>query len=145
MHPTRRTPRVKINMLIKIGGDPKSPTASGIHWHIGSEVTYIARDRKRLEIPYIKVKTKDGKVTEFMSTEKPLTKDEIAKSEKRLMDCTDCHNRPTHIYRSPGQEMDENFVSGHIDRSLPYMKKVAVEILTRHYKTKEEGMETIAK
>jgi hypothetical protein len=61
------------------------------------------------------------------------------------MDCTDCHNRPTHIYRAPGVEMDESFVSGHIDASLPYMKKVAVEILTRPYKTKEEAKATIAK
>ena len=74
-----------------------------------------------------------------MDTEKPLSKEEIAKAEKRVMDCTDCHNRPTHIYRSPGQEMDENFVSGHIDIALPYMKKVAVEILSKPYKSKAEA------
>ena len=55
------------------------------------------------------------------------------------MDCIDCHNRPTHIYRSPGQEMDENFVSGHIDPTLPFIKKVAVELLTKPYKSKEDG------
>ena len=137
------TPR-EINMLINIGGTPKTPHAKGIHWHIGSEVTYVSTDKKRLEIPYISVKDKDGKVTEYMSTEKPLTKDEIAKGKKRLMDCTDCHNRPTHIYRAPGVEMDENFVAGHIDSSLPYVKKVAVELLTKPYKTKEEAKAAIA-
>ncbi|ABQ25067.1 NapC/NirT family cytochrome c [Geotalea uraniireducens] len=137
------TPR-EINMLINIGGVPKSPHAKGIHWHIGSEVTYIATDKKRLNIPYISVKEKDGKITEYMSTEKPLTRDEIAKANKRLMDCTDCHNRPTHIYRSPSQEMDENFVSGHIDSALPYVKKVAVELLTKPYKTTEEANTSIA-
>jgi hypothetical protein len=136
------TPR-EINMLIKIGGTPKTPHAMGIHWHIGSEVTYISTDKKRFNIPYIQVKGKDGSITEYMSTEKPLTKEEIAKANKRLMDCTDCHNRPTHIYRSPGQEMDENFVSGHIDPSLPYVKKVAVELLTRPYKTSEEAKKAI--
>ena len=136
------TPR-EINMLIKIGGTPKTPHAMGIHWHIGSEVTYISTDKKRLNIPYIQVKGKDGSITEYLSTEKPLTKEEIAKANKRLMDCTDCHNRPTHIYRSPGEEMDENFVSGHIDPSLPYVKKVAVELLTRPYKTSEEALKAI--
>ncbi|WP_243369698.1 NapC/NirT family cytochrome c [Geotalea sp. SG265] len=134
----------EVNLLINIGGTPKTPHAKGIHWHIGSEVTYIATDKKRLEIPYISVKDKDGKVTDYMSTEKPLTKEQIAKAKKRLMDCTDCHNRPTHIYRSPGQEMDENFVSGHIDASLPYVKKVAVELLTKPYKNVAEAKTAIA-
>ena len=139
----QNTPR-DINMLINIGGDPKRPHSQGIHWHIGSEVSYIASDRKRLDIPYVVVKGKDGKLTEYMDTEKPMTRAEIDKSVKRLMDCTDCHNRPTHIYRSPGVEMDESFVSGHIDRSLPYVKKVAVELLTRPYQTTEEAKAAIA-
>ena len=138
------TPR-EINLLINIGGTPKTPHAKGIHWHIGTEVYYIARDKKRFDIPYIAVKGKDGKITEYMDSEKPLTKDEIAKGTKRLMDCTDCHNRPTHIYRSPSQEMDENFVSGHIDPSLPYVKKVAVELLEKPYKTNNEAMAAISK
>jgi hypothetical protein len=41
--------------------------------------------------------------------------------------------------------MDLSFVSGHIDPKLPYMKKVAVEILNRPYKTKEEGFATITR
>ena len=137
------TPR-KIDMLIHIGGNPKIPNANGIHWHIGQEVYFVARDQKRFDIPYIAVKGKDGTMTEYMNMEEPLTKDELAKGNKRLMDCTDCHNRPTHIYHSPNEEMDLNFVSGHIDRGLPYIKKVAVEILNRPYKTKEEGFATIA-
>ncbi len=138
------TPR-QIDLLIHIGGSPKSATHNGIHWHISQDVYYIAKDKKRFDIPYIAVKGKDGKLTEYMSTEETLTKDEIAKATKRLMDCTDCHNRPAHIYHSPGEEMDLNFVSGHIDQSLPYLKKVSVELLNRTYKTKEEGFATIAK
>jgi hypothetical protein len=140
----QNTPR-EINMLINIGGTPKSPHAKGIHWHIGTEVDYIARDKKRLDIPYIKVHQKDGRVVEYMDTEKPLSREEIDRAAKRIMDCTDCHNRPTHIYRSPGEEMDENFVSGHIDMTLPYMKKVAVEILSKPYKSTEEAKAAIAK
>ncbi len=131
------------NMLIKIGGSPKTPNAMGIHWHIGREVTFIAGDVKRLTIPYVAVKGDDGKLTEYMDTEKPLTKDEIAKAKKRLMDCTDCHNRPTHIYHSPDVEMDLHFVSNKIDRKLPYVKKVAVELLSRTYKTKHEAFTAI--
>ncbi|KAF0219651.1 MAG: hypothetical protein FD174_1906 [Geobacteraceae bacterium] len=140
----QNTPR-EINMLIKIGGTPKSPHAMGIHWHIGTEVYYIARDKKRQDIPYIAVKGKDGKMIEYLDTDKPMTKEDIAKAEKRRFDCIDCHNRPTHIYRSPGQEMDENIVSGKIDPSLPYIKKVAVELLEKPYKTKDEALTAIPK
>ncbi|MCK9364316.1 MAG: NapC/NirT family cytochrome c [Syntrophales bacterium] len=140
----KNTPR-EINMLINIGGTPKTPTAAGIHWHISSEVYYFARDNKRLDIPYVAVKEKNGSLTEYRQEDSPLTKEEeLAKGQNRLMDCIDCHNRPTHIYRSPGQEMDENFVSSHIDPSLPFIKKVSVELLTKPYKTKDEGMTAIA-
>lgn len=138
----QNTPR-EVNLLIKIGGTPKSPHAMGIHWHIGTEVRYIARDKKRFDIPYIAVKEKDGSITEYMDTANPLTRDEVANGKKRLMDCTDCHNRPTHIYKSPGQEMDENIVSGHIDPSLPYIKKIAVEVLEKPYRTTPEALSSI--
>jgi len=136
------TPR-EIDMLIKIGVTPKTPNAKGIHWHIGREVTYIAEDRQRLSIPYVAVKGADGKITEYMDQSKPLSSADIAKGKKRVMDCTDCHNKPTHIYYSPGEEMDRNFVSGTIDRSLPYIKKVAVELLEKPYQTAEEAKKAL--
>jgi hypothetical protein len=140
----QNSPR-EINMMINIGGDPNTKYSKGIHWHIGTEVNYIATDKKRIDIPYVSVKNRDGSVTEFVSTEKPLTKDEIAKHEKRRMDCLDCHNRPAHIYRAPGVEVDDSLAHKRIDITLPFIKRVAVEVLTRPYKTKEEGKATIAK
>ncbi|BCS56002.1 NapC/NirT family cytochrome c [Geobacter sp. SVR] len=136
------TPR-EIDMLIKIGGTPKTPNAMGIHWHIGREVHFIAGDKQRLTIPYVAVKGADGKITEYMDSSKPLTREEIGKAEKRLMDCTDCHNKPTHIYYSPGEEMDRNFASNTIDRSLPFVKKVAVELLEKPYTSTEEAVKAI--
>jgi hypothetical protein len=78
-----------------------------------------------------------------MDTEKPLTGD-VGNLALRKMDCVDCHNRPTHIYRSPGREMDENFVSGHIDRSLPFIRKVSIDLLSKPYKTREEAYSAIS-
>jgi len=139
----KNSPR-EINMLLKTGGTPRLPNAKGIHWHIGTEIHYQARDEKRQDIPLIRVREKDGKITEYMDSERPLGKNEIAVAKQRLMDCIDCHNRPTHIYRSPGQEMDDNFVSGHIDPSLPYIRKVSIELLSKPYKSREEAYEAIA-
>ncbi|NVO00257.1 MAG: NapC/NirT family cytochrome c, partial [Geobacteraceae bacterium] len=129
----------EIDMLIHIGSQAKGAHTKGIHWHVGKEVTFVANDRKRNDIPYVAVKEADGSLTEYVSTEKPLSKEEIAKATKRHMDCTDCHNRPTHIYHSPGEEMDKAFVTGKIDRSIPFIKKVAVDILEKPYKTAKEA------
>jgi hypothetical protein len=136
------TPR-EVDMLIKIGGTPKTPNAMGIHWHIGREVNYIAGDKKRLTIPYVAVKGDDGRITEYMDPANPLSKEEIGKAEKRMMDCIDCHNKPTHIYHSPSVEMDQHFASNTIDRSLPYLKKVAVNLLEKPYRTSEEAVAAI--
>jgi len=40
--------------------------------------------------------------------------------------------------------MDLHFVSNKIDRKLPFVKKVSVELLNRPYKNKEEAFKTIA-
>jgi len=141
--PNEQNTAREVNLLINIGGSPKNPKASGIHWHMGTEIDYISTDPKRMEIPYVKVKQKDGSFIEYMSTEKPLTREEIAKAIIRPMDCTDCHNRPTHVYRSPSQEMDEHIVSRSINGKLPWVKKVAVDILSAKYATKPEAFKAI--
>jgi len=138
------TPR-EVDMLIHIGANPKGPNTKGIHWHIGKDVNFVANDRKRNEIPYVSVREADGTITEYFSTEKPLSKDELAKAKIRHMDCTDCHNRPTHIYHSPDEEMDRKFITGKIDRSLPFIKKVAVDILGKSYKTTKEAHAAISR
>jgi hypothetical protein len=132
-------------MIIKIGGTPAAPNTSGIHWHIGKEVSYVAADERRMIIPYISVKRPDGTVDEFVTTEKPLSKEELAKREKRTMDCIDCHNRPAHAYNPPSQELDHAFAANKLDPSLPFLKKLSVELLDKPYKSNEEAVKAIDK
>jgi len=115
-------------MLMNIGGGV-SPT--GIHWHVGggNEVYYIAKDKARQDIPFVKVKYKDGKEVVYKDSANPPTQELIANGELRKMDCIDCHNRPTHIFRSPVDAVDGAIEGGRIDRSIPYIKKTGVEAL----------------
>ena len=138
------TPR-ETKMIIKVAGTQGAPNSSGIHWHIGKEVSYIATDEQRMNIPYVSVKRADGTLDEFVSPGKPLTKEELAKHEKRVMDCIDCHNRPAHGYNPPSQELDHRFSAKKLDTSLPFLKKVSVELLEKPYKTNEEATAAIAK
>ncbi len=137
----------QLKMLIRTGGgSPATGLTTGIHWHMNimNEVWYIATDPRRQVIPWVRVKDMQGRVTEYQSRDASLTPEEIAKAEKRRMDCIDCHNRPSHIFFSPNEAVDRSLLAQRIDQGIPYIKKKAVEVLARPYATSEEARETIA-
>ncbi len=49
------------------------------------------------------------------------------------MDCVDCHNRPTHQFRSAAYEVDAALTAGQIDASLPFVKREALKAITATY------------
>ena len=137
-----------ISLWIKTGGgDPKLGQEEGIHWHmnIGAGVEYIPRDEKRQDIPWIRVTDPNtGRVTIYQDANSPLTEEEIAAATPRTMDCLDCHNRPSHIFRSPDAAIDDLLAVGRIARSIPFIKRVAVEAMAGDYTSTEEADERIA-
>jgi hypothetical protein len=137
-----------VNMLIKTGGgDPKTGQTSGIHWHmnIGTKVEYIARDEKRQDIPWVKITDKTtGRVTIYQDENEPLTEEEIAAATPRLMDCMDCHNRPSHQFQSPDSAVNKAILTGQIDTSIPYIKRVAVEAMTQDLDNGHDASQKIA-
>lgn len=137
-----------INMLIKTGGgDPKTGQVAGIHWHmnIGFRVEYIARDEKRQDIPWVRVNDRrTGRVSVYQDQTNPLTEDEIKAATPRVMDCMDCHNRPSHIYNSPDYSIDLAILTGQIDRNIPDIKRVAVDNMAREYSTHDSAIIEIA-
>jgi nitrate/TMAO reductase-like tetraheme cytochrome c subunit len=143
----KNTPR-QIRMLINVGGgDPATGAPEGIHWHmnIANEITYVATDEQRQVIPYVHVKDRQGRVTEYYAKDSALTKDQIAKAPKHMMDCVDCHNRPTHIYVPPDQSVDNSILARRLDISLPFLKQQAVVALTANYETTDAAMQGIAR
>jgi hypothetical protein len=129
----------QINMLVKTGGgNPKTSQVSGIHWHmnIDTKVEYIARDKNRQDIPWIRVTNREtGKVTVYQDTSSPLSEEEIAYTKPRIMDCMDCHNRPSHNLHSPDYAVNLSILTGKIDGSIPEIKAVAVRAIAREYAT----------
>jgi hypothetical protein len=137
-----------INLLIKTGGgDPRFSQTSGIHWHmnIGYTIQYIARDEKRQDIPWMKItEKKTGVSTIYQDTNAPLTPEELAKATPRTMDCIDCHNRPSHNYRSPDYAIDQQIIIGRLNPGIPEIKKVAVEAMAKEYDNKDDARLGIA-
>jgi hypothetical protein len=140
------TPK-EVRLIIKTGGgSPASGMTAGIHWHmnIANEVTYVASDDKRQVIPWVQLRDRrTGKVTEYRAADAKLTDAQLAAAQKRTMDCVDCHNRPTHIYKSPDRAVDVAIRSGRIDRSLPSIKQQAVATLAKDYDSTDAAMKTI--
>lgn len=120
------TQRVDTRVL-RVGGG-QAELAKDIHWHIAANVYYLPVDEKRQEITWIGVENSDGTLTEYADPARttPLTSDMTEKI--RLMDCVDCHNRATHIFRSPDELIDSALLDGRI-ADLPFIKREALKAL----------------
>jgi hypothetical protein len=130
-----------VRMLLHIGGgDPSFGPAGGIHWHmnIANRVEYIATDSQRQDIPWVRIVDARGRATVYQSTITPLTPAQIA-----VMDCIDCHNRPTHIYNAPVTAVNLAMSTGRIDSTLPFIKRQAVRALTAEYSSAADAQRGI--
>jgi nitrate/TMAO reductase-like tetraheme cytochrome c subunit len=137
----------QIRSLLRTGGgSPTSGITAGIHWHmnIANEVWYGAADPQLQKIPWVRIKDNQGKVTEYFDRTASLTPEQTKKLDIRRMDCMDCHNRPSHIFRDPDGAMDLALLGGRIDRNLPYIKREAVRALSQDYQSKEQATKGIA-
>ena len=132
---------------MKIGGrNIRSGQAIDIHWHVNPDIdiTYIARDKQRQDIPWVKVSNRQtGEETVYQNEDDPLDESKIQSMDTRVMDCVDCHNRPSHIYNSPDLTIDKAMAAGLIDPGIPEIKRVAVEAMTGDYETEPEALRAI--
>lgn len=142
----KNTPR-QIRMLINTGGaEPDTGLPSGIHWHmnIANQITYVASDEQHQVIPWVQVKDMQGRVTVYRARDSNLTAAQIESAPKHLMDCIDCHDRPSHIFTPPDRSVDGSLLAGRIDHSLPFVKQQAVAVLTKTYNTTGEALDGIS-
>jgi hypothetical protein len=112
------------------GGDGRRGLASGIHWHmnVANEIEYVATDRERQRIPYVRMKGRDGSVREYVVP--GTTPEQLARGERRRMDCMDCHNRPSHVIAAtPERAVNESMARGEIPVDLPFIHREAVKAL----------------
>ncbi|MDM7917261.1 MAG: cytochrome c3 family protein [Candidatus Eisenbacteria bacterium] len=131
---------LKTVLLLKIGGGtPEEGVGRGIHSHIYNRV-YYRSDESREKIPWVKVERRDGTSAEYVQGEVP---DSIAARPVRLMDCIDCHNRPTHIYRLPARALDLAMDDGSLPNDLPYLKREALAAIGESYPDRETAVNSI--
>jgi hypothetical protein len=133
-------------LVLKVGGRGHDG-AVGIHGrHLDDKqrISYVAIDGRREVIPKVTRLDDAGKAVEFVSSEVPATPEQLAQGEQRVMDCVDCHNRPTHVFELPERALDRALAEGRVSRELPFVKKKAVELLRAEYADKPSAARQIA-
>ena len=140
----KNTPQTDV-FLMKVGGRTWQGSV-GIHGHHladGVRIRYISTDVERQTIPVVDYTDDHGKTTEFVSSDLKPTKEQLHQGEHRVMDCVDCHNRPTHTFDLPEDAVDKQMSVGRISTDLPYIKKEAVVVLKVKYPTREIAQRSI--
>jgi len=138
--------RRKVEILIEIGGsDDSLGRSEGIHSQMltTGTIEYAAVDDKLQEIPWVRYARLDGDVSIYTAREGEDIEQKVEAAEvavHRRLDCMDCHNRGAHHFRSPQIVLDLELEAKRIDRTLPFIKRVAVDALIQPYGDAEAAM-----
>jgi hypothetical protein len=128
------------------GGSERLGLATGIHWHmsVANQVEYIATDDRRQVIPWVRLTDAEGNVREY--TAEGVKPEDLKNGERRLMDCMDCHNRPSHpMAASAERAVDAVIARGEVARSLPFVRREAVKAVKASYPSETAALDGIAK
>lgn len=132
----------RIILTLKTGGGAaREGLGKGIHWHIENEVWFYSDDKIKQEIPFLRQIDGDGAVTEFYDLDSDITPEFIAQNEDQLqrMDCTDCHNRISHLFKHPDRLVDDAIARKTINPDIPFIRAWAASILKTEFDSHEEA------
>jgi hypothetical protein len=132
-------------MVMHVGGGGSDVVPPrGIHWHASpaTRIEYIATDAGRDTIPWLRVSDAAG-VREY--ADEGVTPEQIVGGVRRVMDCTDCHNRIGHPFAgSPERAVDGALAQRLLPRTLPFMRREAVAALGADYPDRATAVQQIA-
>jgi hypothetical protein len=136
----------RTTLQVHVGGGGTGPGGpTGIHWHVnpGNRIEFKATDARRQVIPWVKLTDPQGRERVYQA-EGANTAD-LAAIESRVMDCIDCHNRPTHPFAgSAERELDRALGFGEIPTTLPFVKRQAAALVKSAYPTQDAAKAAIA-
>jgi nitrate/TMAO reductase-like tetraheme cytochrome c subunit len=127
--------RLTTVLVLKVGGRTWQGSVGihGRHLNDQERINYVAIDGKRQVIPMVTYVDDAGRTVDYASTEVKATAQQLAAGERRVMDCMDCHNRPSHTFELPDRAVDRAMSASEISPELPYVKKKGVELLRAEY------------
>ena len=136
-----------IQLKMKTGPEHSAQGLSeGIHWHINPDikVEYISSLPDRENLPWVRyINNATGDTIIYEDMYEQLDEQALDTLELRVMDCIDCHNRPSHHYLPPQEFTDMLIASGDIPGELPEIKSLAMEIFNSQYEDYDTAMQFI--
>lgn len=133
-----------IGLTMKIGSKHSAlGLEEGIHWHINPDVRveYASLDHELQEIVWIKYSNlKTGEEHIYTESGEPIEEAQLDTLVTQVMDCMDCHNRPSHSYKPPAFFVDNAITAGSIPKTLPEIKSVTMDISGEEYSTMDSAM-----
>ncbi len=146
-HNPRRFTGDKLVVLNTFGDDEKNTEATTvlvlhlnlIHREHLSHFEYTATDDTDQKIIAINMPNGKGGQTQFVDS---AWKGPV-KGVTRVMDCMDCHNQATHIFRTPEQAIDLAMMHGSPSPSLPYVHKEGMALIQGKYSSQAEAGQKI--
>ncbi|HUE85874.1 MAG TPA: NapC/NirT family cytochrome c [Vicinamibacterales bacterium] len=131
-------------LILQVGGGGyEGGGPHGIHWHASPQrrIEYVATDDSRTTIPWVRVTDARG-TREY--TAEGATAEQVAGGQRRVMDCTDCHNRVGHpLAATVDRAVDEALASGGMPR-LPFVRREAIAAAGAEYPSSAAAGEAIA-
>jgi hypothetical protein len=121
-----------------------SSSQKAIHWHADPavRVEYVATDKARETIPYVKVTYANGQVKEFKAAD--TTDQTISAGVRQTMDCRDCHNRVGHPFAAtPEQGIDQAIAAKRVSSDLPFVRREGIRLVKASYPSEDDAMRAI--
>jgi len=123
----------------------------GVHWHVATTVNTYATSEELQDFPLIQYTNDQGELVTFIkgseiglpSNVQPDIDRLKAKLIPHTMDCIDCHNMVGHNIPDPSKSLDEALSQGTISPTLPFIKRDALTLLNRSFRTEEAGNKAI--
>lgn len=135
-----------VTMMVKTGGaDPLVGEPSGIHWHmaLGNRIEYVATDAELQQIPWVQVTPNEGGPGKVYRSDGKPADAPPPDGIRRVLDCMDCHNRPTHVFRTPDAAVNTLLARQPELASIPFAKARMVEALSAPYESQREARSAI--
>ena len=127
-------------VMLHLGGRDSLSHLTGIHGaHLG-HIEYISTDASRTTIPWVQKVNADGSETVFATAD---AAGGVPKGERRVMDCTDCHNRAAHSFVTAEEAVNRAMAEGAISPDLPWVHKESLQLLKANYASEEEARQKI--
>jgi nitrate/TMAO reductase-like tetraheme cytochrome c subunit len=139
--------RDSIALVLRPFGFGGTGDTRGVHWHVASDVEYVAADDRAQKIDFVAVTRADGTREEFIASSAVTMSNAVGPDINRLtdggrtrrMDCLDCHNRVGHAIPDLGQAIDSQLDAGTVSPTLPYVKREAVDRLSADYASETDA------